>query len=103
MPANQVKSVTRDNWSVSTISGRHPGSVVLSVRRTGMLGKETLHIEGDADGRRFPTVAAAFAYALDRGYLQPHVRRVWCRACRCQHTSGGKASAFCPVQGIHLG
>lgn len=79
--------VTQHPWFVSFRTCGAGSAVTLSVHRPRP-GREHEHISGDHDGRLFPTVDAAEAFAVVHGYLQPYRRahaplkaqhRVWSR------------------------
>lgn|SRR5262245_36417644 len=96
-----MATTTRDGWGVSCMSGN--GEHVLHVYKLRPKdGREfALHQHGDGDGRRFPSSDAAFAWALEHGYLQPYVVP-WCRHCRVQHTFLRRKSGFCDVRGTFV-
>ena len=98
-----MTTVTRGNWSVSTETGSKMQGTVLNVFKHHTINGRWVMQPGDANGKKFPTKEEAFAYALDHGYLQEHVRRVWCPGCRVLHTFMGKGSSFCPVQSKFIG
>ena len=76
-----MKTVTQDNWGVSTMSGDGLPKVILQVYRTYLFPERigtreyTKIALGDANGKSFDTTDQAFAYALERGYLKPYYNR----------------------------
>lgn len=68
-----VTTVTRDGWSVSTTFPAGRNGYRLNVRKH-MDPACARHRKGDHDGRFFWTGDEATAFALERGYLQRHVR-----------------------------
>lgn len=90
-----MKTVTRDGWSVSTeTSSVYQGARLNVFKFYGPNDRKVRYAE--ADGLMFKTSAAAFAYALEKGYLEPFVTP-WCRHCRQLHTFLNRKSGFCPT------
>lgn len=60
------KTVTRDKWGVSVTTGDgRPTLHTYRFTKTGRL------IKGEGYGKKFDTSDDAWAYALERGYIQP--------------------------------
>jgi hypothetical protein len=99
-----MRTVTADGWSVAYVSGGCGGAVMLSVTKhypdlPNKLGGRGRIRRGDADGRVFPSSAAAEAFALSHGYLKPYTPGVYCSHCRTVHRqSYGRPSrtSWCP-------
>lgn len=87
-------TVTQGNWGVSCTTGGNINGAILHVYKFHG-DRWQLQQKGDGDGRQFPSREAAFAWALEHGYLEVHVRGPWCRDCRQQHTFLGHRSGFC--------
>ena len=86
MANHRVKTVTQGAWCVSTETGTGIDGAILKVfiLRENMPTRIARGVtmtcrfqRGDADGKRFPSVEAAFAYALDHGYCQKFYRKAW--------------------------
>jgi hypothetical protein len=99
MAKKQQTTTTSFGWNVSTTTGSNIRGAILNVFKFRNGYKLTQRAE--CDGMRFDNSAAAFAYALDHGFLQVHVTP-WCRHCRMEHTFIGRRSAFCDALDISL-
>lgn len=115
-----MATVTHDGWSVSVTTGSRINGAILNVckqtpraagpRRdaTGrVIPLSMIHFRyGQDNGKVFPSSDAAFAYALERGYLTQFVAP-WCRHCRVRHRSEfgdrpGRTS-WCPTRQEFVG
>lgn len=89
-----TRTVTRDGWGVSCTTGSGIEGAILKVykhhkRPGGLRYRDGAPIpfsgiifqQGDAYGLRFPSADAAWAYALEHGYLQPFYPRAWEAPC----------------------
>lgn len=89
-----TKTVTRDGWSVSFQSGgAFTGSVILHAFKFYGAREHKIR-KSEAYGRVFESRAAATAYCVERGYLQPFVT-AWCMHCRTIHKLFDRKSGWC--------
>ena len=99
-----MNTVTWGGWNVSVTTGYGITGAVLGVFRPVVGGRKMTGpitrykpLKGEGDRRQFESSDAAFAWALEHGYLQPLYRGRWCVKCRTQHQWRGKPSAWpCP-------
>lgn len=73
MPHNHIRTVIRDNWCVSTITGTGIKGTQLSVFKVISYNPYKIR-RGDHDGRIFPSIDAANAFCLERGYTKTYTR-----------------------------
>lgn len=90
-----MNTVTANGWNVSALTCSYEKGAQLSVFK--LRGAKFQY--GEGNGRRFETSEAAFAWALEHGYLEIF-RTAWCRHCRTAHTFLGRRSGFCQDLGI---
>jgi hypothetical protein len=90
-----ITTVCRDGWNVSTTSTSGIDGVILGVFKLHRINGRHLFQYGSANGKKFECSDDAWAYALDRGYLQPFVHE-WCLKCRKVHYFMGSRSGWCP-------
>ena len=68
-----MRTCTQGNWGVSTTTGTGIKGAILHVYRILANGKIA---KGELYGKQYPSNDAAFAAALEHGYLKPYYKKI---------------------------
>jgi hypothetical protein len=90
------KTVTQGDWCVSVeTSSAYAGATLRVHKRDWFKGQPR---RGEGYGRHFSSSEAAWAFALEHGYIEVW-RKGWCHGCRTQHWFCGHRSGVCAQHG----